>query len=164
MNNKIFPVSIFLQQMAQAPDLLEELMAQIPVSLHKQRRIPGKWSIHEHACHLADVHEMLIQRFERFQQEERPIFQPFLPGKSVPDGHLLDMDLAKAIAQFRLERSQLLQLLESFSAEDWATQATHPEYKQYSALILARHVVMHDHFHMYRIEELWLTADDYLRN
>ena len=45
---------------------------------------------------------------------------------------------------------------------DWEKTATHPEYEQYSLIILARHILMHDHWHMYRMEELWLTRDEYL--
>jgi len=29
---------------------------------------------------------------------------------------------------------------------------------------LERHILMHDHWHMYRMEELWLTRDAYLQH
>ena len=47
-------------------------------------------------------------------------------------------------------------------AGTWQKTATHPEYAQYSFYILVRHILMHDHWHMYRMEELWLTRDEYL--
>lgn len=37
-----------------------------------------------------------------------------------------------------------------------------PEYALYSLFILARHILMHDHGHIYRMEERWLTRDAYL--
>jgi uncharacterized damage-inducible protein DinB len=155
-------ISTFLSQMQQAPAILKDLISKIPPHLHKQRRIPNKWSIHEHACHLADVHSMMIERFQRFKNEKNPAFEPFLPGTSVSDDHLMEMNLATALEQFEKERKELIRFLESFTEDDWANTATHPEYRQYSAEIFLRHIMMHDHLHMYRIEELWLTADAYL--
>ncbi len=35
-----------LKILSKAPSLLAEMMAEIPEKLHKQRRISGKWSIH----------------------------------------------------------------------------------------------------------------------
>ena len=157
-------IHLILQQLAQAPALLHDLVEGIPPELHKQHRIPGKWCIHEHACHLADVHSMMITRFEQFKKEEHPAFVPFLPGQTISDHHLMDMDLQESLLHFAQDREQLLNLLNSFTDTDWAKTATHPEYTQFTAKIFARHIMMHDHLHMYRIEELWLTEDAYLPN
>lgn len=152
-----------LDILAAAPALLEDLLNQIPVEMHKQRRIPGKWSIHEHAVHLEEAQKMIIERFKRFQQEENPVFEPYLPGTTVSDDYLIDLDLATSLADFRKNRQEMIDLLRTFTTEQWTNEGTHPEYRHISALLWIRHVMMHDHFHMYRIEELWLTTDSYLR-
>jgi len=126
-------------------------------------RIPGKWTIHEHAAHLADVQPMLINRFEIFKNNPEPEFKPYLPGVTLDDKHLAKMDLEKVVDDFETLRKELLALLNTFSESDWAKPGKHPEYSTYNAHILVRHVLMHDHFHMYRIEELWITQDDFLR-
>jgi len=41
-------------------------------------------------------------------------------------------------------------------------ETSRPEYENYSLFILVRHILMHNHWHMYRMEELWLTRDAYL--
>jgi hypothetical protein len=66
------------------------------------------------------------------------------------------------IEQFKAMREKQLDLLKNVGPEDWEKMAFHPEYDQYGLLILARHVFMHDHWHLYRMEELWLTKDEYL--
>ena len=152
-----------LQMLALAPNLLEELLDQIPKEMLKLRRIPGKWSIHEHAVHLEEAQKMIIQRFHRFKQEKNPEFIPYLPGTTVPDDYLMDLDLEESLASFRKNRLELIELLKTFSNEDWTNEGKHPEYTQINPLLWLRHIMMHDHFHMYRIEELWLTTDSYLR-
>jgi len=152
-----------LDILAAAPALLEDLLNEIPVEMHKQRRIPGKWSIHEHAVHLEEAQKMIIERFKRFQQEEKPVFEPYLPGTTVSDDYLIDLDLATSLVDFRKNRQEMIDLLRTFTTEQWTNEGRHPEYQHISALLWIRHVMMHDHFHMYRIEELWLTTDPYLR-
>ena len=49
-----------------------------------------------------------------------------------------------------------------FDVEHWTRKAKHKEYIEYTPYIMLRHILMHDHFHMYRIEELWLTTDEFL--
>lgn len=152
-----------LQVLAAAPDLLEDLLAEIPTEMLKERRIPGKWSIHEHAVHLEEAQKMIIERFKRFQNEPNPVFTPYLPGKTVPDDYLKDLNLEQSLIDFRKHRGEMVDLLSTFTEAQWTNEGSHPEYRQISALLWVRHVMMHDHFHMYRIEELWLTMPDYLR-
>ncbi len=152
-----------LDILAAAPDLLEELIAEVPKTMLNMRRIDGKWSIHEHACHLAEAQRMIIGRFKRFKSEKKPTFAPYLPGTTVPDDNLAKMNLQEQLADYRANRKVLIDLLQSYTSEDWTNEGSHPEYSRINPLIWVRHVMMHDHFHMYRIEELWLTTDAYLR-
>jgi uncharacterized damage-inducible protein DinB len=144
--------------------ILDQLTTEIPLARHKIRRIPGKWSIHEQACHLADVQPMLLERMQRFATESPYLIQPYLPGDTVSDAHLMHMDLAAALEQFRTVREAQLAFIEAIPTDSayWHKTATHPQYSLYTPLILLRHTLMHDHFHMYRMEELWLTEEGYL--
>lgn len=154
---------IILEDLSHSPKILRDLVMGISPSALKERRIPGKWSIHEHVCHLADVQQMLLKRFEKFKAERNPEFIPFLPGKTSPDDYLMEMDLEKSLDDFQSLRENQLTIIGSYTAEDWENEGHHPEYAHFNPEILARHVLMHDHLHMYRIEELWLTNTDFLR-
>ncbi len=61
--------------------------------------------------------------------------------------------------RFSNDRRQLVERLNSLSAEDWLRTAEHGEYTHYSVFIMFRHLAMHDMFHAYRIEELLLKND-----
>ena len=161
-NKKFAEIEDILHDLEKSPGLLESLLSGIPVALRKKRRSKGKWSIHEHACHIVDVQPMLIQRFNQFKDEENPVFQPYLPGQTVSADHLLEMDLEERLPAFADLRQELIHLVRGFSQEEWEKNGIHDEYEKYTPRILLRHVLMHDFFHMYRIEELWLTRDAYL--
>jgi hypothetical protein len=92
-----------------------------------------------------------------------PEFVPYIPGKAEeePDNPPR-MDITAALDQFAECRGKQLLLLESADDATWGKTATHPEYETYSLYILTRHVLMHDYWHMYRMEELWLTRDTYM--
>ena len=67
------------------------------------------------------------------------------------------------IERFRSGRAAMLTLLKQARPEDWQRPARHPEYERYGLAVLARHVLLHDHWHMYRMEEVWLTTEAYLQ-
>lgn len=157
--NDIHEVVTCLQR---SPAILDALLSGIPDEMLNVRRIPGKWSIHEHACHLADVQPMLLERMKTFKREAQPVFIPYLPGETDSDDHLRQMDLADAVAKFATTRQELVAVAGTFLQEDLDKPGQHPEYTRYTPRILLRHILMHDHLHMYRIESLWLTADAYL--
>jgi hypothetical protein len=146
-----------------APSFLEDLLGEIPEDLLKIKRWPSKWSIHENACHLAEMHTMMIERFKIFKTEYNPIIRPHnLDSAETPDTYLMDLDLDTCISRFRKDRKAMINILRTFMTDDWTNEGRHPEYIKYNAEIFLRHIMLHDQLHMYRIEELWLTKDEFL--
>lgn len=154
-------IQMLIDTLEKGPLFLENLLASIPPTLHKIRRKKGKWSIHEHTCHLPVAEQMIQDRYRRFLQEDRPHFTSYIPGETVED-HLMEENLQEALEALVKMRTETIDLLRSFPQANWIKKADHEEYTDYGAYILLRHHVMHDHFHMYRIEELWITRDQFL--
>lgn len=151
-----------LHLLSESPAVLRDLISRIPPELLKVRRIPGKWSIHEHACHIVDVQPVLLRRFEKFRDEEVAHITPYIPGDTDPSDHLMNMNLNMILDDFYRLRSEMTAFLEKMPQSYWEKKATHGEYTEYGPSILLRHLLLHDHVHMYRIEELWLTKDEFL--
>jgi uncharacterized damage-inducible protein DinB len=152
-----------LEGLRRSPKVLTALVKTIPESKLDLRRGEGFWTIGEHISHLAQVQPMLLGRLERFMNEEHPEFIPYIPGKGEEEPDTPSrMSMASALDQFAEYRGKQLALLEKADDITWKKTATHPEYESYSLYILTRHVLMHDYWHMYRMEELWLTKDGYL--
>ena len=146
----------------QTPLILEHFLLEIPREVLKKKRIKNKWSIHEHVCHLVEAEQMIFARFQDFYTLNVLKFHPYLPDKTVSSNHFLEVDLKKSLEDFKNLRASLIELVKTFDDSIWLKKAKHPEYYKYDAYILLRHTLMHDHFHMYRIEELWLTKEEYL--
>ena len=142
--------------------MLKNLLSSIDESEFKIQRKSEKWSIHEHACHLVMVQPMIIERFKIFLNDPAPVIKPFIPGRTDPDGDLIKHDLASTVQRFSEYRIELINQVSGLDSRYWFKEAKHNEYKIYTPHILLRHALMHDHFHMYRIEQLWLTTDRFL--
>jgi uncharacterized damage-inducible protein DinB len=152
-----------MEGLRQAPRVLVSFVETIPPEKLDQRRGEGFWTIAEHVSHLAQVQPMLLGRLERFTQEEHPRFVPYIPGAGEEEPNTpVRMAIDQALAQFADFRTQQVALLDKVDADVRRKTAIHPEYEHYSFYILVRHILMHDYWHMYRMEELWLTRDDYL--
>ncbi len=151
--------TLVIEALERAPGVVVPLVREMPEALRKRRPSPGKWSAHEHACHLAAVQPMFLERLALMVDQEHPTIRPYLPEKEHAEDVLLAVDLDEALRRFQRQRGELVARLRSLRPADWDRTAEHPEYSRYSVFILFRHVVMHDMLHAYRIEELLLRKD-----
>lgn len=142
-----------------APAIIIPLVREVPPALLKRRPRPGKWSAHEHACHLSFVHALFFSRLDLMMSEQHPRIAAYQPEQADEDDMLLKMDLATALERFARDRERLVLQLKGLTALDWQRTAAHEEYNHYSVFIMFRHLAMHDMLHAYRIEELLLKKD-----
>ena len=142
-----------------APGIIIPMVREVPGAVIKRRPQPGKWSAHEHACHLAEVHPLFFSRLEQMLTEPDPRITPYDPGRDMEEDALLKMDLYEAMGRFSSDRRRLVEKLKELSAADWQRTAAHEEYDHYSIFIMFRHLALHDMLHAYRIEELLLKKD-----
>ena len=144
--------------------ILRDFIAAIPDGELRRRRHADYWTIHEHLNHLVITQLMLCRRIELFIKEDRPVIVPFVPDDKPKDESSASKSVRELLDAFAKWREKQLQLLETCPAGVWARTAVHPEYHSYSFEILVRHILLHDSYHMNRIEELWLLKDEFLKN
>ena len=155
-------ISALLSSLEDAIIILAAFVQSIPEDkLHLQRG-EGFWTVAQHVDHLAHVQPMLRERIEIFLREAHPKFVPYFPEEDETATLPPRPDVGMALKSFGHSRRVQIDLFNQAQHSDWAKLADHPEYEQYSLHILARHILMHDHWHMYRMEELWLTREEYL--
>lgn len=156
-------IESLLFSLSAAPTVAAAFVRSIPATALGVRRRPGAWTVEEHISHLAQVQGMLLRRLERFKQEERPVitpYQPVAPGEEAPREKLLGID--EALEELSYRRGRQIAVAESVPDELWDREGEHPEYSRYTARILLRHILMHDYWHLYRVEELWLARDEFV--
>ena len=142
-----------------APAIVIPLVRQANPEIVKRRPAPGEWSIHENACHLAEVHPLFFRRLDLMLSEPNPTIASYDPGRDDPDDALLKLDLDASMRRFADDRARLVARLRRLRAEDWERTARHDEYNAYSVFTMFRHLAFHDFHHAYRIEELLLRRD-----
>ncbi|MBZ5643873.1 MAG: DinB family protein [Acidobacteriia bacterium] len=152
-------VEAIIASLERAPDLVIPLVREVPATVVKRRPKPGKWSAHEHACHLATIHPVMNARLDMMLSDPKPRIVSYLPSAEEEDGSSLKLDLNEEMKRFVRDREKLVKRLKALSPEDWQRTAEHDEYSHYSVFIMFRHLAMHDLFHAYRIEELLLKRD-----
>jgi DinB family protein len=148
-----------IDALERAPDIVVPLVREVPATVLKRRPTPGKWSAHEHACHLAVVHGLFFERLDQMLSTPAPVITPYEPGTQDPDGALLNRDLDESLEAYVRDRGRLVSRLRRLTPPDWRRTAEHGEYSHYSVFIMFRHVALHDFLHAYRIEELLLKRE-----
>ena len=151
-----------LEGLRRSRRILEAFVRTIPTEHLNRIRADGCWSIAEHVSHLAQVQPILLERILRFMREDQPEFIPYIPGEDDAEERPPVVEMAAAFEAFNGYREKQVALLETADDLTWQKVGRHPEYTLYSLYILVRHILMHDHWHMYRMEELWLTREAYL--
>jgi hypothetical protein len=152
-------VNAVIEALERAPDIIIPLVGEVPESIVKRRPKPGKWSAHEHACHLATIHPVMFERLDLMLSDLKPRIVPYFPSPEEEQGASLKLNLVEEMQRFSSDRRKLVARLRMLSPEDWERTAEHGEYTHYSVFIMFRHLAMHDMFHAYRIEELLLKKD-----
>jgi DinB superfamily len=149
-------VEAVIDSLERAPDLILPLVKEVPAGILKRRPSAGKWSAHEHACHLATIHPVMDARLDQMLSDPKPHIVSYVPSAAEEEGSSLNLNLDEEMRRFTRDREKLVARLKTLSHADWQRTAEHDEYSHYSVFIMFRHLAMHDLFHAYRIEELLL--------
>ena len=150
---------VIIEGLERAPKIVLPLVHEVPEAILKRRPKPGKWSAHEHACHLATIHPVMFARLDLMLTDPKPRIVPYFPSAEEEGGSSLKLNLEDEMHRFSRDREKLVERLKTLSIQDWQRTAEHAEYTHYSVFIMFRHLAMHDMFHAYRIEELLLKND-----
>jgi len=145
----------FLPTFEALPRLVEHYIGQIPRNELDLRRLPSAWTIREHVYHLAGLQAMLSSRLESMAAKPGADITPFDPA-ATPERDKLFPSLDAAFDAYQSARRQQVELVRRLSPNAWGQEAIHPEYRRYNIGVLLHHLVFHEYWHLYRVEELWL--------
>jgi uncharacterized damage-inducible protein DinB len=152
---KLHPVLADLRtRMAEAPERLRTLIRGLSATKRLARPAPGKWSIHEIVCHLADVEVANAWRYRKVLAGE-----DLAPTVWSQDGwaaahQYRKQDLREALERFRVLRASHVALLTAVGRRAWGKTVSHPVAGRVSAAMIATHLCAHDANHLARIAEI----------
>ncbi len=142
------------------PSIVASYVANVPEGDLDARRAPDAWTVREHVYHIAGVQKMLTGRIGTVATEPNPVIVPYFPQNEPAIGDLYP-SVESALADYARNRAEQIALLASIPDGAFEKRAEHPEYREYSLPVILNHMVFHEYWHMYRIEELWLTREEY---
>jgi len=123
------------------------------------RRIKDFWTIYEHIDHLVLTQKILLGRIQQFIVEEKPVMRPYTPD-AAPAVEDARKNARELMSEFCKLRDMQIALVRKARRAVWLKAGSHEEYSKYSFEILLRHLLLHDSFHMARMEELWIKKEE----
>lgn len=92
----------------------------------RTRRPDGtSWSAGEVLCHVRDIEEAFLARFQSILASERPWFTAIDPDRWATDRQYARNDPVEALAAFRRRREQTLALLGALEPAHWERSGLH---------------------------------------
>lgn len=115
-----------------------------------QRPAPGKWSVREIICHLADCEIVFAYRLRQALAEDHHVIQPFDQDKWAKV--YAAYDAPAALAVFSSVRRWNIAMIGSLKPEAFAKRLTHPERGEMPYKELVETMAGHDINHLRQIE------------
>ena len=159
MESSKIEIDYLVRQLDENRKTLKSLIALIDSDRQTAVFYEGQWTVKEHVKHLVMTQALLKRRIQLFIENEHPEITPYHPENDEIDS---SGDIDDYIGQFCALREEQLELLRSAPETVFDRTGSHPGYEKYSFLILVRHIVLHDQFHLYRIEDLGLAKPDFI--
>jgi uncharacterized damage-inducible protein DinB len=119
-----------------------------------RRPAPGKWSIHEIVCHLADVEVVNAWRCRKVLAKEDVGLTAWDQDGWAAGHQYRRQDLSLTLEQFRSLRARNVALLRVVGRTAWARRVTSSTFGTLSAGQIAAHLVHHDANHVGQIERI----------
>jgi uncharacterized damage-inducible protein DinB len=143
-----------LKAQAATPGRLLRLTRGLTRSQLLHRPAPGKWSIHEIVCHLADTEVANAWRYRMVLAEDEVGLTAWDQDRWAAGHQYRRQDFRLALEQFRTLRARNLALLKVVGRKMWARTATHSSAGTLNAGQMVMHLAHHDANHLGQVERI----------
>ncbi len=143
-----------LERLRGTPARLEEMLAGLAPERLTDNYGSG-WSILENVGHLIDLGYLPAQRIEQILGGEEVLIAADMTNRKTHQADHNSRSPAELLAEFRRERSQLVQRLEHLPESDWGRGALHPRIRVPMRIVdIVCFDSEHDDYHLARIRKL----------
>jgi uncharacterized damage-inducible protein DinB len=142
--------------LAATPAKLEALLRSLGPERADRAPAPGKWSVREILCHLADCELVFAFRFRQTIAEDDYVIQPFDQEKWA--ARYPGRDATAALGTFAALRNWNLLFLAGVPADAYSKAVTHPGRGQGTFQVLLETAAGHDLNHLGQIEAIAAAA------
>ncbi|MGA3187984.1 MAG: DinB family protein [Bryobacteraceae bacterium] len=140
------------QVIASTPARLSELLISLGDARIDRSPAPGKWSVREILCHLADCEIVFAFRLRQTLAEPHHVIQPF--DQDLWAANYAAYDAQSALAVFTAVRNFNAKLIASLPPDAFLKPATHPERGTMTFQTIVETMGGHDLNHLAQIEKI----------
>jgi len=116
-----------LKQYEQAPNLLKTSIAGVREDQFDQTPVPGKWSIRQVVCHIADFEPVYADRMKRVLVEDNPTMFGGDPDVFAAGLHYEKRSVQDELELISVVRRQMAVILRNTDIEDFQRTGVHSE-------------------------------------
>jgi hypothetical protein len=121
------PTSERLDRLARTTGELQAALEGAPPETLARRPAPEAWAAVEVVCHLRDVEESFLTRFQQILAMNDPIFPRSNPNRWCDERQYLRHDAGRALGAFGHRRAETLALLHGLGPADWTRAGVHSD-------------------------------------
>ena len=138
--------------LSETPGRLQTLVETLGEAGMKRSYAPGKWTLNEVLCHLADCELTFGYRWRQTAAQEHHIIQPF--DQDAWGTPYAELDAKLALASFRANRAWNLSWLKLLTPAQLEKGVTHPERGDLTLYTLMKIAAGHDLNHLAQFEKV----------
>ena len=136
----------------QYPEKLTAVISELGTEDMERSLAPGKWTVRQILCHLADTEIAFAFRWRQALAEENHVVQPF--DQDHWASRYASLSAEDALRAFVALRHWNVLLLERLSPADWERELTHPERGRQTFRTLVETMAGHDLNHLAQLEKI----------
>ncbi len=141
------------QVIASTPTRLRDFLHALGERHAGESPAPGKWSVREILCHLADCEIVFAYRLRQTLAEPHHVIQPF--DQDIWAAHYHCYDAQTALDAFTAVRLFNGKLIDSLPVECFLRPVTHPERGVMTFGVIVETMAGHDLNHLNQIEKIY---------
>ncbi len=123
---------------------LRAAVSGLTVEQLRARPIPGRWSLIELVCHVADCEQFFADRMKRTAAMDRPLLIGADGFRYADPLRYPDHDLEEELLLVEITRRQMARVLRLLAPETWQRTAVHSE----TGLVTLRQLLLHANNHL----------------
>ena len=141
-----------LKQYEKGPDLLKTAIAGVREDQFDQAPVPGKWSIRQVVCHIADFEPVYADRMKRVLVEDNPTMFGGDPDVFAAGLHYDKRSVHEELELISVVRRQMAVILRNTDVDDFQRTGVHSEAGPLTLETLLERITRHIPHHLTFIE------------
>lgn len=142
-----------IQKYAAGPQMLSDVVLSVSEGQFDLTPQPGKWSIRQVVCHLADFEPIYADRMKRVLVEDNPTLFGGNPDVFAAGLHYQQRDVREELELIRVVRSQMVRILRAMDLEEFQRTGVHSEAGPLTLETLLERITGHIPHHLKFVEE-----------